>query len=115
MSSSTSTLPASPPRSTSGGAFDLDVPADWFTYGLEVVAADTGQLRHFGVRFSATEAKAFESATQANYDASHVTDRGTSIVARFPDTSLHVDAVRSLKGFGTIEGEVVSAEVPALR
>jgi len=100
-----------------GGPFDLDVPADWFTYGLEVVATDTGQLRHFGVRISPTETKAFvfdfESATQANYDASHITDRGTSIVARFPDASLHADTVRSLKGFGTIEGEDVSAEVPA--
>lgn len=100
-----------------GEPFDLDVPADWFTYVLEVIAAASGQLRHFGVRISPTETKAFvfdfESGTQANYDASHVTDRGTSVVVRFTDASLHVDDVRSLKAVGTIEGEDVSVDVPA--
>ena len=99
-----------------GEPFDLDVPADWFTYVLEVVAVD-GQLRQFGVRISPTETKAyvfdFASSTQANYDGSYVSDRGASVVVRFPDTSLHVDQVRSLRGVGTIEGEDVSADVPA--
>ena len=99
-----------------GGAFDLDVPADWFTYVLEVIDT-TGQLRDFGVRISPTETKAFvfdfQSATQANYDAFHVDDRVTSVVARFPDATLDVRTVRRLRAFGTIEGDDVSSDVPA--
>ena len=99
-----------------GEPFDLDVPANWFTYLLEVVDVD-GQMRQFGARISPTETKAFvfdfASSTQANYDGSYVSDRGASVVVRFPDTSLHADQVRSLRGVGTIEGEDVSADVPA--
>ncbi|PPG40996.1 hypothetical protein [Rathayibacter sp. AY2B5] len=74
-------------------------------------------MKHFGVRLSEQETKAFvfefESATQANYDVTHVTDRGASLVARFPDSSLGVDAIGTVTGFATIEGEDVAAGVPA--
>ncbi|PPH95176.1 hypothetical protein C5C95_16935 [Rathayibacter sp. AY1B7] len=91
-------------------------PAEWFTYGIELTGADGALVKHFGVRLSDKETKAFvfefESATQANYDATHVTDRGASLVARFPDSSLGVGTIRSVTGFATIEGEDVAAGVP---
>ncbi|PPF16855.1 hypothetical protein C5B92_10910 [Rathayibacter sp. AY1A4] len=90
-------------------------PAEWFTYGIELTGADGALVKHFGVRLSEQETKAFvfefESATQANYDATHVTDRGASLVARVPDSSLGVDAIGTVTGFATIEGEDVAAGV----
>jgi hypothetical protein len=72
-------------------------------------------VKHFGVRPSEQETKAFafefESATQANYDATHVTDRGASLVARFLDSSLGVDAIGAVTEFTTIDGEDVAADV----
>lgn len=63
-----------------------------------------------------TETKAFifefESATQANYDAAFVDDRGSSVVVKFVDAALGVDSIGSLTGFATVEGEDVSIGVP---
>lgn len=84
---------------------------------MKVGSAEAGQVQHFAARFSPTETKAFvfdfESSTQANYDSSHVRDRETSVVVRFPDVSFHPATVTLLEGFGTVEGEDVSADVPA--
>jgi hypothetical protein len=99
-----------------GEPFDLDVPADWFTYVLEVSAGKGRLVKHFGVRFSPTETKAFvfdfPSTTQANYDGAHIDNRGTSIVARFPDSTLSVDADGLFSAFGTVEGDDTSVDVP---
>lgn len=101
---------------TLGEPFELEQPAEWYTYGLALTGADGALVKHFGVRFSPTETKAyifeFQSATQANYDATHVDDRGASLVVRFPDSSLGVDAIGSVTGFATVEGEDVAADVP---
>ncbi|MBO0984916.1 hypothetical protein [Rathayibacter sp. SD072] len=100
---------------TLGDPLELPQPAEWFTYGIELTGADSATVKHFGVRISEQETKAFvfefQSATQANYDATHVTDRGASLVARFPDSSLGVDLIGSV-GFATIEGEDIAAGVP---
>ncbi|PPG90875.1 hypothetical protein C5C39_09755 [Rathayibacter sp. AY1F3] len=100
---------------TLGDPLELPQPAGWFTYGIELTGADGATVKHFGIRLSQAETKAFvfefESATQANYDATHVTDRGASLVARFPDSSLGVDAIGSVTGFATIEGEGVATGV----
>jgi len=101
---------------TLGDPIAMREPAEWFTYGLELTGADGALVKHFGVRLSTAGTKAFvfefESATQANYDASHIEDRGASLVARFPDSSLGVDAIGTATGFATIEGEDVAAGVP---
>lgn len=99
-----------------GDPFSLDVPADWFTYGLTLANSSGGPVKQFGVRFSPTETKAFifefKSATQANYDAAYVDIRGSSVVVKFVDAALGVDSIGSLTGFGTVEGEDVSVDVP---
>lgn len=68
------------------------------------------------MRFSPTETKAFifdfESATLANYDAAYVDDRGSSVVVEFVDAALGVDSIGSLIGFGTVEGQDISVDVP---
>jgi hypothetical protein len=73
-------------------------------------------LKHFAVRFSPTETAAFifdfSSATQANYDSSHVEDAGSSVVVRFPDSSLGTDTIGSVTAFGTVNGQDVSVAVP---
>lgn len=99
-----------------GDAFPAEPVAEWFTYGI-ALGDDSGALvKHFAVRFSPTQTAAFifdfASSTQANYDASHVDDKGTSVVVRFPDSSLGTDAVESITGFGTANGEDVSVDVP---
>lgn len=99
-----------------GDPFPLDLPAEWFTYGV-ALTDDRGALtKHFVARFSPTETKAFvyefSNNTQANYDASHVQDHGTSVVASFPDASLGTGRLTSAAGFGTVEGEDVSADIP---
>jgi len=100
-----------------GEPWGLDVPAEWFTYGLAVTGADGVLLKHFGVRISPTETKAFvfdfPSTTQANYSASHVQGRGTSLVVRFTDATLGAGAEGSFTGFATVEGEDVAIDVPA--
>ncbi|PPI21734.1 hypothetical protein C5D44_14515 [Rathayibacter sp. AY1B5] len=51
-------------------------------------------------------------ATAARRDlGTHVTDRGASLVARFPDSSLGIDATGTVSGFPPIEGEDVAADV----
>lgn len=99
-----------------GDPFDLDVAADWVTYGLEVTAGQGTLVKHFGVRFSPAETKAFvfdfPSTTQANYDSTHVENRGTSVVARLPDSTLATDADGLLSAFRTIEGDDTSVDVP---
>jgi hypothetical protein len=99
-----------------GEPFDVDVPPDWFTYGLAVGNRDGGLAKHLVARFSPTLTAAsvfdFASSTQANYDGSHVDDRGSSVVVRFRDASLAVGAIGSLTGFATVEGEDVALDVP---
>lgn len=102
--------------------FDLDDPfpalpaAEWFTYGIAVRDDKGALLKHFGVRFSPTQTAAFvfdfPSATQANYDASHIEDGGSGIVVRFPDSSLGLVDAGSVSGFGTVNGTDVSDNVP---
>ncbi|PPF13689.1 hypothetical protein C5C41_16505 [Rathayibacter sp. AY1E9] len=100
---------------TLGDPLELPQSVGWLTYAIELTGADGATAKHFGVRLSEQETKAFvfefESATQANYDATHVTDRGASLVARVPDSSLGVDAIGTVTGFATIEGEDVAAGV----
>lgn len=90
--------------------------AEWFIYGIVFVDQSGARVEHFAVRFEQARTAAyiadFPSATQANYDASHVDDKGTSVVVRFPDSSLGTDAVKSITGFGTVNGEDVSVDVP---
>ena len=99
-----------------GDPFPLDVSADWFTYGLTLAGSSGGPVKQFGVRFSPTETKAFifdfESATLANYDAAYVDDRGSSVVVEFVDAALGVDSIGSLTGFGTVESQDISVDVP---
>lgn len=99
-----------------GEEFELDMPAEWFTYGVALTDDDGALVKHFVVRISPTETKAlvfeFSSGTQANYDATHVTDCGTSVEARFPDASYGTSSLAAATGFGTVEGEDVSANVP---
>jgi hypothetical protein len=99
-----------------GDPFPAELVAEWFTYGIVLVGESGGVVKRFAVRFDQKKAAAyvedFASATQANYDASHVDDKGTSVVVRFPDSSLGTDAVKSITGFGTVNGEDVSVDVP---
>ncbi|WP_139196429.1 MULTISPECIES: hypothetical protein [unclassified Curtobacterium] len=99
-----------------GDAFPAEPVANRFTYGIALVDESGALVKHFAVRFSPTQTAAFifdfASATQANYDASHVDDAGTSVVVRFPDSSLGTDAVKSVTGIGTVNGENVSADIP---
>jgi hypothetical protein len=101
---------------TLGDSLELPQPTEWFTYGIELTGADGATVKHFGVRLSEDETKAlvfeFESSIQANYDATDVTDLGASLVARSPDSSLGADAIGSVTGFATVEGEDVAAGVP---
>jgi hypothetical protein len=99
-----------------GAPLPHDAPTEWFTYGLTLMGSEGGPVKQFGVRFSPTETKAFifdfASTTQANYEASHVDDRGSSVVVRFVDAALGVDSIGSLSGFGTVEGKDVAVDVP---
>jgi len=99
-----------------GDPFPPDLPAEWFTHGVALTDDRDALTKHFVARLSPTETKAFvyefSSNTEANYDASPVQDRGTSVVARFPDASLGTSRLTSAAGFGTVEGEDVSADVP---
>ncbi|MGA1813095.1 hypothetical protein VH571_11985 [Frondihabitans sp. 4ASC-45] len=99
-----------------GDPFPAEPVAERFIYGIALVDQSGALVKHFAVRFDHTKAAAyvhdFASATQANYDASHVDDKGTSIVVRFPDSSLGTDAVKSITGFSTVNGEDVSVDVP---
>lgn len=99
-----------------GDPFSAEPAAEWFTYGIALVDNSGGLVKHFAVRFSPTQTAAFifdfASATQANYDATHVDDAGASVVVRFPDSSLGTDNVKSITGFATVNGEDVSVDVP---
>lgn len=99
-----------------GEPFPAEPVAEWFTYGIALVDERDALLKHFAVRFSPTQTAAFifdfPSATQANYDASHVEDTGSSVVVRFPDSSLGTDTIGSVTGFWTVNGEDVSVAVP---
>lgn len=99
-----------------GDPYPAEPVAEWFTYGIVLVGESGGVVKRFAVRFEQAKAAAYiadsPSATQANYDASHVDDKGTSVVVRSPDSSLGTDVVKSITGYGIVNGEDVSADVP---
>jgi hypothetical protein len=99
-----------------GDALPAEPVAEWFTYGIALVDESGALVKHFAVRFSPTQTAAFmfdfASATQANYDASHVEDAGSLVIVRFPDSSLGTGTVKSITGFCTVSGEDVSVDVP---
>jgi hypothetical protein len=99
-----------------GTELPIEGVAEWFTYGISVAGPGAGLTKHFAVRFSPRETKAFifdfDSATQANYDASHVEDLGRSVIVRFPDSSIGADAITSSAGFSTLEGKDVRTDAP---
>jgi len=94
----------------------LTGPAQWGAYVLAVRSPDGQNRQDFGVRISKTETKAFifdfDSATQANYDASRVTITPTSISVDFNDATLDRREPRLLTGFSTVEGENVVTNAP---
>lgn len=99
-----------------GDPYDVDVAPDYFMYGL-VLVGDAGRVaRRFGVKFGPdkTTAHIFDvaSTTQSNYDASHVTDRGSSVVVHYVDAPLGVEVIDSVLGFASVEGEDVAVDVP---
>lgn len=91
-------------------------PAQWGTYVLAVRSPKGQNRQDLGVRISKTETKAyifdFDSATQANYDASRVTITPTSISLDFNDATLDRREPRLLTGFSTIEGEDIITNAP---
>lgn len=99
-----------------GDPFPAEPVPEWFTYGIVLVGESGGVVKRFAVRFEQAKTAAYiadsPSATQANYDASHVDDKGTSVVVRFPDSSLGTDVVKSITGYGMVNGQDVSADVP---
>ncbi len=99
-----------------GDRIELGAGAVWFTYGLAIAGRDGSATKHFAVRLSGDQRSAFvfdfDSNTQANYDGSHVDVYDTSVVARFPDTTLGLNWAGSLTGFGTVEGDDVTVDAP---
>ena len=99
-----------------GDAYDLDVAPDYFSYGFATVEHDGTPVKRFGVKFGPDKTTAhiydMTNNTQANYDASHVTDRGTSVVVHFRDASLDTTTVTPLTGFASVEGKDVAIDVP---
>lgn len=100
-----------------GERFVLERPAEWSIYGLAVKDARGAVVKHLGARFSPSETKAyvveFDTATQKDYDASHVDGQEATVTTRFPGASLGVDATGSATGFVSIDGDDVVAGVPA--
>ncbi|MFB9285774.1 hypothetical protein ACFPRL_34710 [Pseudoclavibacter helvolus] len=94
----------------------LTGPAEWGTYVLSVQTPDGQNRQHLGVRLSKSETKAFvfdfDSATQANYDASRITITASSISVDFNDTTLDHREPRLLTGFSTIEGNDAVTDAP---
>jgi hypothetical protein len=99
-----------------GDPFPSEPVAESFIYDIALVDESGALVKHFAARFSPTQTAAyifdFASATQANYDSSHVEDAGSSVVVRFPDSSLGTNTLKSITGFGTVNGEDVSVDVP---
>lgn len=99
-----------------GEPFPLEPVLESFTYGISLAGEDGVSAKQFGVRFSPTKTAAFifdfPSATQSNYDATHIDDANTVVVVRFPDSSLGTDAIGTITGFATVNGQDVCWDVP---
>lgn len=98
-----------------GDAYELDVAPDYFSYGFATVEHDGTPVKRFGVKFGPDKTTAhiydMTNNTQANYNASHVTDRGTSVVVHFRDASLDTTTVAPVTGFALVEGVAVDVSV----
>ena len=97
-----------------GGLVPFEPVAESFIYGITLTGDDGAYTKQFGVRFSPTKTAAFifhfPSATQSKYDATHIDDAST-VVVRFPDSSLGTDAIGTITGFSTVNGQDVSSDV----
>lgn len=90
-------------------------PVEYFGYGVDYYGIDGNVGKRYGVRFAeVASAHVFEwsSSTQANYTDASVTPIQDALIVFYPDASIGLDEVGTIKAFSHVNGQDVQTELP---